>query len=289
MLKEGRAGLADISRLEHIPAFGDSELLKETLAGLADIRQGLLCWRIWMMLAWNDVRRRYRRSGLGQFWLTLSMAVMIGGLGYIYSHLFGTDVTSFLPYLAVTFVEWAIISSLVNDSCNAFIENDGFLRNIYLPRSLFVYRVIARTLIVAAHNVIIIPVVFAYFHIGLNFNVLWLIVGLALLLANGFWLGLFLAVICARFRDVPQIVASIVQVAFFMTPVMFRPEQLAQRGISFLKWNPFASLLEVVRDPLLGAHPSGWALASCAVMAIVGLMLVVPFFGRFGPRAVYWL
>ncbi len=264
-------------------------MLKDVGSGLADICQGLMKWRIWSMLAWNDVRRRYRRSGLGQFWLTLSMATMIGGLGFVYSRLFHIDVAGYLPYIAVTFVFWGVISPLVNDSCNAFSENENLLRQTYLPRSLFVFRVIARTFIVAAHNVLIIPVVFVYFGVGLNFNIFWLAVGLALVLANGFWIGFFLAIVCARFRDIPQIVTSIMQIVFFVTPIMFKPEQLASRGISMLKWNPFASLLEVVCDPILGMQPSNWALASCLVMAVAGLLFIVPFAGRFAPRAVYWL
>ncbi len=264
-------------------------MLDDMGRGLVDIRQGLVSWRIWLMLAWNDVRRRYRRSGLGQFWLTLSMATMVGGLGFVYSNLFRVDVTKYLPYIAVTFVFWGVISSLVTDSCNAFVENDNMLRHMYLPRSLFVYRVVARTLIIAAHNVLIIPAVFVYFDVGLNFNILWLAVGLALVVANGFWFGFFLAIVCARFRDVPQIVFSIMQVVFFVTPVMFLPEQLARRGISVLKWNPFANLLEVVANPMLGMPPGEWALTSCLAMAVVGFVIVVPFACRFAPRAVYWL
>ena len=79
------------------------------------------------------------------------------------------------------------------------------------------------------------------------------------------------------------------QVVFFITPVMYLPAQLAQRGVSVLKWNPFANLLEVVSDPILGHAPSVWALGSCAIMAIVGLAVVVPFAGRYAPRVVYWM
>jgi ABC-type polysaccharide/polyol phosphate export permease len=264
-------------------------MLKDTSAGVTDIRQGLMAWRIWWMLAWNDVRRRYRRSGLGQFWLTLSMAATVGGLGLVYSHLFHIDVTKYLPYIAVTFVEWAIISSIVTESCNAFSENESLLRNIYLPRSLFICRVIARTMMVAAHNLVIIPIVFAFFRVELNLNILWLPIGVALVLVNGFWFGFFLAIICARFRDVPQIVTSVMQIVFFVTPVMYQPGQLAQRGIVMLRWNPFASLLEVMRDPVLGVHPSRLALAYCLVMVVVGGLFVVPFVGRYAPRAAYWL
>jgi lipopolysaccharide transport system permease protein len=78
-------------------------------------------------------------------------------------------------------------------------------------------------------------------------------------------------------------------VVFFITPVMYLPDQLARRGFAVVKWNPFANLLEVVRDPLLGSPPSVWALGSCAVMAIVGLAVVIPFAGRYAPRVVYWL
>ena len=264
-------------------------MLKEIRIGLADIRWGLSNWRTWWMLAWNDVRRRYRRSSLGQFWLTLSMGATIGGLGYVYSHLFGIDVSTYLPYIAVTFVAWGVISTVIVESCTALSEGDQILRQIPLPRSLFACRVIARNFIVAAHNVLIVPVVFVWFHVGINANILWLIIGLGLLVANAFWIGYLLSIICARFRDVPQIVSSIMQVVFFVTPVIYLPAQLAQRGIGVLKWNPFANLLEIVRDPILGTVPSGWALVSCAIMAVAGFAVVIPFAGRYAPRVIYWL
>ena len=287
MLHVGGQGLADIETPSQRSR--TSGVLQAGGQGLADISEGLAKWRIWWMFAWNDVRRRYRRSGLGQFWLTLSMAATIGGLGLVYSSLFHTDVTKYLPYVSVTFVGWAVISTLVVDSCTAFTENENLLRHVYLPRSLLVFRVMARTFVVAAHNLLIIPIVFAFFHVGVNANILWLPVGILLVVVNGFWFGFFLAIVCARFRDVPQIVTSIMQVVFFITPVMFQPEQLSQRGISVLRWSPFASLLEVLSAPILGSRPSDLALIMCATMAAVGFLLLLPFAGRYAPRAVYWL
>ena len=183
------------------------------------------------MLALNDVRRRYRRSGLGQFWLTLSMAFSIGGLGFVYSRLFHVDVTSYLPYITVTFVSWAIISSLVVENCTAFQRkrrSDSTCVSCLVR--LLIFRVMARTFVIAGHNVLIIPIVFALYHVGVNANILWLAVGLLLVIANGFLFGFFLAIVCARFRDVPQIMISIMQVVFFITPVMFTPAQLSHAG-----------------------------------------------------------
>jgi ABC-type polysaccharide/polyol phosphate export permease len=56
-----------------------------------------------------------------------------------------------------------------------------------------------------------------------------------------------------------------------------------------LRWNPFASLLEVLSAPILGSRPSDVALVMCATMATVDFLLVPPFAGRYAPRAVYWL
>ena len=76
-----------------------------------DLKSSFTAWRVWYTFAVNDVKRRYRRSRLGQFWLTLSMALTIGGLGLVYSVLFKMDVAEYLPYISVTFVFWSIISS----------------------------------------------------------------------------------------------------------------------------------------------------------------------------------
>jgi ABC-type polysaccharide/polyol phosphate export permease len=256
--------------------------------GLNDLKSSLAGWRVWYTFAVNDVKRRYRRSRLGQFWLTLSMALTIGGLGLVYSVLFKMNVAEYLPYISVTFVFWAIISSGIIESCSAFIESEGLIRHTTIPRATPVFRVQLRSWLIALHNFAIIPVVFLIFQFPVNWNLLWLIPGLALVAANILWVGYFLAIVSARFRDVPQIVASAMQIVFFITPIMFRPTQLGHNGL-VLMLNPFAYLLEIVRDPLLGVTPNALAFVVCAIMAVVGSLLILPFAGRYAPRVVYWL
>src|SRR5580704_2203889 len=87
---------------------------------VADFRSGVLDWRAWTLLGMNDIRQRYRRSRLGQFWITLSMAVTIVALGVVYAYLFNIAVKDYLPYLAVSFVVWGTISSIVMEACSVF-------------------------------------------------------------------------------------------------------------------------------------------------------------------------
>jgi ABC-type polysaccharide/polyol phosphate export permease len=261
----------------------------DTAKGLADIRRGLNAWRTWTTFAWNDVLRRYRRTRIGQFWLTISMGLMILGLGIVYSALFRVDTAIYLPYVAVSFVLWTFIATFLNESCHAFIESEGLIKHTDLPRSTHVFRVGLRGSIVLAHNVVIIPLVFLAIGLAPGASVLWLLITLPLLIANLFWMGYVLAILCARYRDIPQIVQSLVQVLFFITPVMFKPTQIADGPIWILQLNPFAALLEIVREPMLGAAPSLVALGYATAMLVVGWVFLLRFAGRYAPRVVYWV
>ena len=67
-------------------------------------------------------------------------------------------------------------------------------------------------------------------------------------------LTLLLGAFCARFRDIQPIVNSVMQIGFFMTPVIWKPDQLGAAGIAKLPLNPFFDLLEIVRGPILGSR-----------------------------------
>lgn len=101
-----------------------------------------------------------------------------------YWHLFAIDVATYLPYIAVSFVAWGTISAIMVESCNALSESEHLLRHMCLPKSVFACRVIVRNLIVVAHNIIIIPIVFIIFGVGVNANLLWLAVGVFLLMGS---------------------------------------------------------------------------------------------------------
>lgn len=256
--------------------------------GAADVFGGFGSWRMWWMLASNDVVRRYRRSRLGQLWLTLSMALMIFGLGAVYSSLFGTSLADYMPHLGTGLVLWGLISSSINESCLSFTENESIIRQIALPRFTYLLRTLARNVLVFAHNLIILPIVYLVTGSPIDWHVLLFLPGLLLVLANLAWIGYLLAMLSTRFRDIPQIVQSIVQVAFFISPVVFKPSQL-RVDHPVLILNPFASMLNVMREPLLGQMPSLTSYIFLLGLLVFGWLLSLAFAGRYSHRVVYWL
>ncbi len=104
------------------------------------------------MMGWLDIRQRYRRTMIGPFWITLSMAVMVATLGVLYSSLFKLEISEFIPYLAAGFCIWFLIAAMINEGTTLFVQADGIIRNTSLPIATHVYRLMTRNLITFAHN-----------------------------------------------------------------------------------------------------------------------------------------
>jgi len=254
-----------------------------------DVRDGFSLWRLGLTLGWFDIRLRYRGSVLGPFWLTLSTGVMIGALGLLYSQLFKMELHDYLPFLALSLVLWNVLGAVVADACGSFQQAEGMIRSQRMPFTLYAIRVITRNLLVLAHNLPVILVVYAAFDVWPGLAAWAAVPGVLLWIADGLATCLLLGAICARFRDIPPIVGSVMQIAFFVSPVIWKPELLKGPQAAWLPFNPFYTLLEVVRAPLLGQTAGGpvWASALGYSALLCGVAWLL--FARVRGRLAFWV
>jgi lipopolysaccharide transport system permease protein len=263
---------------------------RAALRGLAvgDVVDGLRLWRLAVRLGWLDIKLRYRGSMLGPFWLTISTAVMVSALGVLFATLYHMDVRDYLPFLALSQVLWGFLSTLVSDGCSCFTSSEPLILSIRMPLSVHALRVLVRGLLILAHNVVVIVGVDLWFSLWPGTVLLMAIPGMLLWMVDAFALCLILGAIGARFRDIPPIVASIVQIAFFVTPVIWKPVQLgAQAWI--LPYNPFFDLIEVVRAPLLGYLPSMMTWLMAVAYSVLLLFVTWRLMVRARGRVPFWL
>jgi ABC-type polysaccharide/polyol phosphate export permease len=239
-------------------------------------------------MGWQDIKLRYRRSMLGPLWLTLSMGVMVGALGLLYGSLFKIPLGDYLPFLTLGLLVWGLISGLINDGCTTLSSAEGMIKEIRLPFSLYVFRMIWRNLIIFGHNVLVYLIVAVVFAIKPTFATLQVAPALVLLVLNAISFGLLVSAICARFRDVPQIVASLLQVMFFMTPILWKPDLLKDRPF-LVGSNPFYHFVEMVRAPLLGNAVPLETWLYVAVVTVLGWVLAILFLGRYRRYIPYWV
>lgn len=261
----------------------------QTRLALRDIAEAVFNPQLWIMLGWQDIKQRYRRSMLGPFWLTISTAVMVLALGFLYAAIFRQPLNEYLPYLATGLVIWTFIAGSVADGCNAFIASDGIIKQIRVPFATHALRTVWRNLIILGHNAVIIVVVVAIFGRNHDITTLALLIpALALVVLNGCWLTLLLGTICARFRDIPLIIANLMQLLFFLTPIIWQPSLLPGRQ-RFVFWNPLYHFVEILRAPILGSLPPISSWLAVAAITLGGWTICFLFFQRYRRRIAYWL
>lgn len=254
-----------------------------------DIANGFKSWHIWTLLAWQEIRLRYRRSYLGPFWITINMAILIYSMGFLYGHLFKMELSLYYPALASSMLGWTFISSIIIESTHTFIGAENYIKQMKLPYSIYLLKLIYRNLIIFLHNIAIMIPIILIFKVKMTLATLLLIPSMALISCLGFVYGGFLAIMGARFRDLSQIIASLTQVAFFLTPIMWTPDILPVRYQNYILFNPFAQIVELIRNPILGKAPSFFAVSMALTLLLVGTIITFFIFTKKRKQIVYWL
>jgi ABC-type polysaccharide/polyol phosphate export permease len=267
------------------PQISQSQLAKQDFLG------GLKKWRVWLMLSYQDIQLRYRRSVLGPFWLTLSMAITVYSMGYLYGHLFHTDLEAYFPFLVSGMLTWALISTLITESTDAFTASDGLIKQIKLPYTLYIHQVVFRNITIFFHNIVVIIPILAIYHevAKINFYTLMLIPGLLIIYLNAFCYGLVLAIFGARYRDISQVIKSLIQVTFFVTPIMWNPNVLPAKDHYIVALNPFYAFVQVIRQPLIGAPPELSSFIMVGAITLIGIGICAFMFSKYRSRIIYWL
>ena len=253
-----------------------------------DLLAALHDHELWSFLAWNDIKIRYRRSKIGPFWITLSTSIFCVTLGAVYSQLFKTDIAELLPFLAIGLIVWGLIAGCVGEMPNLFIDNASFMKDMHINPLSILLRVLTRNVIIFGHNILIVLGVYLYFSIWPGWVGLLALPGLVLVLLNLVAVGVPLAIVGARFKDVAQINQNILQVLFFITPIFWFPRLLSE-GSWIIAANPIAYFIDLVRSPLLGhaPQPISWCVSLlCLVMTSA---IAVWAYRSKSARIIFWI
>ena len=254
-----------------------------------DLFGSFVSWRLWASLGWNDIAKQYRRSFVGPIWIALNTAIFIVGFGLIGAQLFKTDLEDYLPYFCAGQVVFTLLSSLLAEGCSTFVSADTFIKQASCSKTLFVSRVVYRNLLMFLHNAFVVFCVLLWFDKLQAVHWGTFLLALPLTFLAGWFVVGIIGVAATRFRDVPMIVTSALQLLFFVTPVMWRPAQLTARAQLIVDYNPFAIFLNLMRNPLLGQEVS-WGLwrSAMLIVAMLALAFVLTYY-RTRKKIVYWL
>ena len=212
---------------------------------------------------------------------------MIYFMGVVYGNLLQVDLTTFFPYLALGMVIWQFSVSLIIEGLDSFVEGGGMIKQVSLPFSFYVYKVLYRNVLVTAHQIVGLIPIFIYFKVPFNFP--GFVLGFIVFVSIVFFAMLLMSMLGARYRDIKPIISSVLNVLFFVTPVIWMPDMLSGRKLMLVKYNPIHHMINLIRDPLLGNNipPDSWVF--CGIFLVILLTLSLIVFGKYKRRIPFWV
>jgi lipopolysaccharide transport system permease protein len=250
----------------------------------------------WMALVRNDLQNRYRRSIIGIGWSLLHPIAMTIVLLAIFCPLLGQSIQNFAPILLSGLTFWSFMTAVVMEGCQCFFQGESYIRQHTVPLAIYPLR----TTLGAGFHFLLgfgITLIFVWCVKGFgNLPALLSLVPIfALMFVIGWSLAVCMGVVNVMFQDAQHLIEVLMQVMFYVTPIIYPPELLTTRLEKVhMEWvvnlNPFAVLLEMVRAPLLeGQLPSPTIIAVGSLIGLLSVGAASLALLRFEKRMIFYL
>ncbi|WP_418004385.1 ABC transporter permease [Mycobacterium sp. PDNC021] len=274
--------------------FTDAAAQSKTLRrAWGDLVSGFGKRELWLHLGWQDIKQRYRRSVLGPIWITIATGTMAVALGGLYSQLFHLPLAEHLPYVTLGLIIWNLINASILEGADVFIANEGLIKQLPTPLSVHVYRLVWRQVLLFAHNIIIFVIIAIIFPKPWSWADLSVIPALALIVANCVWVALCFGILATRYRDISPLLASLVQLLFYITPIIWNDQTLRLQGAGtwakIIELNPLLHYVDIVRAPLLGEPQELRHWVVVITLTILGWVVAAIAMRQYRARVPYWV
>lgn len=247
-------------------------------------------YSVWLYLSQSDIRNRFRRSSLGIVWPILHQLAFSIGAGLIWAAVFHVRPEEFIPFLTLGFSIWGFIAASMVEGCSTFVVAHGYLKQLPLPQSIFIFRTMLTQFIFLAIGLATALGVLLYFGKFTLFGLMLGVPGILILFLYAYGAIGSMAYLGLRYRDLQHGLTGLFSLLFVVTPVIYPAEVLIKKGLAIAIFgNPFASLIEVVRFPILNgefADPIHYFVSS--LFALVLILLRFQLGARWSRFVPFW-
>jgi ABC-type polysaccharide/polyol phosphate export permease len=202
---------------------------------------------------------------------------------------FGGNMIGHMGYIGAGIIAWSAISAMITEGPTTFVRYGSLVTGTNIDVDVYVCRTVFKILITFAHHLILYAIGVVLLIVPLGWTSLLAIPGIILVFANGFWIVTVLAFICARFRDVELIVRNLLQLAFFVTPVFWDYQQVAESRRYIVDFNILFYFLEIVRAPLLGNIPGVRIYLVVLAVTLIGTVFSLFVRRRMRPELAFYV
>lgn len=233
---------------------------------------------------------RYRRTALGYLWTLVNPLLMMSVMALVFSTLFKADLKTFTVFLFAGMIPWTFFSSAVVQSGTSFINNEGLIKKIYLPKIVFPLSIVFATFIDSALSFLALFAIILAIGGSPSWAMLFIPIAYLMLSLFSLGVGLIMSVATVFFRDLQHIILIVMQGLFFLTPILYKREGLAGKVTWLVDLNPVSPFIELFRAPLCQARlPSTNVILQTALLSIFAMVIGLFIFLRQEKKIIFRL
>lgn len=216
---------------------------------------------------------RYRRTALGYLWTLVNPLLMMSVMALVFSSLNKVDLKTFSVFLFTGMIPWNFFSSLVGQAGNSYINNEGLIKKIYLPKIIFPLSIAVALFIDSVFSFIALFAIIFAIGGSLSPAVLFIPIAYFLLFFFSLGIGLIMSIATVFFRDLQYIILIALQGLFFLTPIIYKHESLSGKVAWLVGLNPVLPFIELFRAPLyLSILPSSSIIIQASLLSLSAMV-----------------
>jgi lipopolysaccharide transport system permease protein len=237
------------------------------------------------ILTISDLKVKYQSSILGFAWSLLNPLLMMLVLYAVFSNVFKSDQEYFALYLLIGIVSWRFLANGTSSSMTAIVGKPSLVTKVYIPRQVLVLSTVLSGFISSLLEFLVLFVLLVVFGVKLSPNILLFPFVYVIYFLIIYGLSLALAALYVYYRDLNQIWEVLLQLGFFLTPVVYPLTTVPEEYLSFYMLNPVTVVMQIYRGILLYAQtPSLVSLIYISVAAAIILAVGSMIFNRLERR-----
>ena len=241
---------------------------------------------LFYFLAWRDIKVRYKQTVLGVLWAVIQpLFTMV-----VFTLLFGRLAkipSEGVPYPVFSFsalLPWIYFSTMLTNTGNSLVGSANLLTKVYFPRIILPASVAFSGLVDFSIGSGVLLGIMAWFRIVPTWNLLLWIVAIVPLVIFTLAIGMFLAAVNVKYRDVKYAIPFLIQLWMFVTPVIYPSSFIPDKYRFLLALNPLTGIIGMFRHAVVPSSSFDWTRAGLSVGAVIVLFVCAAFYFKKAER-----
>lgn len=257
---------------------------------LQDLAGAFKTYKTIFFLAIIEIRAKYQRSRLGVIWDLIIVLIVSIAISFIWGKILKQEFLNFFPFIFSGFSFLTVINASIGEASTMFIKKyQGLLLNLSINKFILILRLVFTSILVYLHFIVLIslPISFMIFELS-AINILQLFLGLLIFFLNLIFIVTIISFMVARFRDLEPLIKILLSFIPLLTPIFWKKDMLGNYE-QYIFLNPFAILLEILREPLQGKLVNIDLYFYSLILTIFLILISKVIYSTSKNKLVYWI